>query len=66
MKTAPAADGVIGPKEYGQAVSIQWSEGNTLTAFQRHLHDPTKSPIPGDLNTAPVVIDPTTSKAPTT
>ena len=24
-KTAPATDGVIGPKEYGPAVSIQWS-----------------------------------------
>jgi Carbohydrate family 9 binding domain-like len=63
-KTAPVADGVIGPKEYGPVVSIQWTEGNTLTAFRRIVHDPTKSPIPGDLDTAPEVIDPTTSKRP--
>ena len=43
-KTAPTADGVIGPKEYGPAVSIQWTEGNTQTAFRHYLHDPTKSP----------------------
>ena len=36
--------------------------GTPSAAFRRILHDPTKSPIPGDLNTAPVVIDPTTSK----
>ena len=63
-KSAPAADGVIGPKEYGPAVSIQWTEANTLTAFQHYLHDPTKSPIPGDLTTAPMVIDPTNSNRP--
>jgi hypothetical protein len=63
-KTTPAADGVIGPKEYGPAVLIQWTGGNTQTAFQRYLSDPTKSPIPGDLTTAPVVIDPTTAKRP--
>jgi Carbohydrate family 9 binding domain-like len=63
-QTAPVADGVIGPKEYGPVVFVQWTEGNTLTAFRRELHDPTKSPIPGDLSTAPMVIDPTTSKRP--
>jgi hypothetical protein len=45
-KTAPAADGVIAPKEYGPVVWIQWTRGNTLTAFRRELHDPTTSPIP--------------------
>jgi hypothetical protein len=45
-KTAPAADGVIGPKEYGPVAWIQWTEGNTLTAFRRGLHDLTNSPIP--------------------
>ena len=64
QKSGPVADGVIGAKEYGPVVSIQWTEGNTLTAFQHYLSDPTKSPIPGDLNTAPMVIDPTTSKRP--
>jgi hypothetical protein len=49
-KTAPVADGVIGPKEYGPVVFVQWTEGNTLTAFRRELHDPTKSPIPGAWN----------------
>jgi Carbohydrate family 9 binding domain-like len=45
-------------------VSIQWTEGNIQTAFWPYLHDPTKSPIPGDLKTAPMVIDPTKSKRP--
>jgi len=63
-KTAPIADGAIGPKEYGPAVSIQWTDGNTQTAFQHDLSDPTKSPIPGDLTTAPMVTDPTTSNRP--
>jgi hypothetical protein len=62
--TPPVVDGVIGPNEYGgEPVSISWSGGG-LTAFQKHLLDPTQSATPGDLKTAPVREDPTESKTP--
>jgi hypothetical protein len=64
VKTAPVLDGVIGPKEYGSPVAINWAGGNTLTDFEHNLSDPTKSPVPGDLTTAPWVTDSTTSKTP--
>jgi hypothetical protein len=62
VRTTPLLDGVIGPKEYGSPVAINWAEGSTRTAFEHNLSDPTKSPIPGDLTTAPWVTDSTTSK----
>jgi hypothetical protein len=40
-KTSPVADGVIGEKEYGQPVTMTWTEGNTLTALQYFLRDRT-------------------------
>lgn len=58
--TAPVADGVISPGEYGTPVAINWANGNQLAAFQPSLKDPTQSS--GDLATAPVVQDTTTSK----
>ncbi|WP_074309355.1 sugar-binding protein [Singulisphaera sp. GP187] len=63
-KPSPIADGVIGKNEYGAPVSISWTEDSMLAAFQEHLIDPTKSLIPGDSSTAPIVVDPTKSKTP--
>jgi serine/threonine protein kinase len=58
-KVSPVADGMIGKEEYGPAVTMTWSEGNMLGAFnpmlldpatQGYVHDPTRSKLPTDLS----------------
>ncbi len=55
-KTSPAADGVIGPAEYGTRPvwKMNWTAENKLAAFQKQLRDPTRTPLI-DPNEAPVV-----------
>ncbi len=58
--TAPVADGVLTPGEYGTPVAINWAAGNQLAAFQPSLVDPTKTNPDG---TRTIVQDTTTSKS---
>jgi hypothetical protein len=49
-KVSPVADGVIGPKEYGLPLNINWTADNTLAAFDHQLTgDSTENKTPSDL-----------------
>jgi hypothetical protein len=49
-KAAPVADGIIGPKEYGLPLNINWTTDNTLAAFDHQLTgDSTENKTPSDL-----------------
>jgi hypothetical protein len=64
MRTSPVADGVIGRAEYGTPVTLTWTEGSIIAAFEPTLRDFEKATVPGDPSSAPLMIDPTTSKSP--
>jgi Carbohydrate family 9 binding domain-like len=49
-KALPVADGVIGPKEYGLPLNINWTADNTLAAFDHQVTgDSTENKTPSDL-----------------